>query len=298
MKPLHYTTEKKIGDKEKINVEIRLSDDCKNGYCDFAITGTIYRKKSNGTWEDALSGCIHEEILKYFPEFSDFVALHLSNSHGQPMCAVENGIYWLKEDLKKGADYLGISEDLARTLCLSDKEYFKYQLFATGIVSEWREKAKKAIAHLETLCGQSFEDYDKPKVMTISGQEIEKVTLNIGNGYYTEEAIKARERKAEEDKRKDARAKLIARYDNEIRKANFEKVVMLAVFDYFGTTENVIFYEYKYELCFGWQNTYGLNSHYRQYTEKELQEFRRECDVVGMFSLTLTLNDGKTIKAV
>ena len=170
MKPLHYTTEKRIGDKKKINVEIRLSDDCKNGYCDFAITGTIYRKKSNGTWETALAGCIHEEILKYFPEFSDFVALHLSNSKGQPMYAVENGIYWLKDDLKKGADYLRISESVAMQLS-ADKDYFKYQLFALGIASGWKQDADKAIAHLEQLTGETFEDYENPKIVELSQEE-------------------------------------------------------------------------------------------------------------------------------
>lgn len=294
MKPLKYKEIKPINGSKRAVIEIELSDDFKNGYCDFHVS-RYYEKLVFGEWRK-----IYSQKAPMFREYADLIEMNGRNSEGQPMYAVENGMYHLKDDLKKGADYLGISEELAKTLCLSDKEYFKYQLFATGIVSEWREKAKKAISHLETLCGRSFEDYENQKILTISEQEIAKVSENIANGYYTEEAIKERERKAEEDERKDARAKLIAKYDNDIRKANFEKVVMLAVFDYFGTTDNVILYTFDNELCFGWQNSYGygVNTNHRQYTEKELQEFRRNCDVVEMFSLILTLNDGKTRKAV
>lgn len=292
MKPLYYKEIKPINGSKRSVIEINLHDDYKNGHADFHVY-RWFEKLVFGEWKQ-----IYSPNLPKFREYADIIEMDGRNSEGQPSYAVENGMYHLKEDLKKGADYLGISMDQAKNLCLSDKEYFKYQLFATGIVSEWREKAKKAISHLETLCGQSFVDYENPVVLKLTDEEIAKVSANIANGYYTADKIAERERKAEEDKRKDERAKLIARYDDEIRKTNFQKVVMLAVFDYFGTTDNVILYTHNNELNFGWQNTYGVNTHHRQYTEKEIQQFRRDCDVVGMFSLTLTLNDGETRKAV
>ena len=91
---MHIAT--KETSRKKIVVEIRLDDECHNGHCDFAITGETYIKK-DGRWIHNEGGCIHDTILKHFPEFRDFVTLHLSDCHGVPMYAIENGIYFLKE---------------------------------------------------------------------------------------------------------------------------------------------------------------------------------------------------------
>lgn len=274
MKPLHYTAEKKLGDKKRINVEIRLSDDCKNGYCDFAITGDIYRKKSNGTWELELSGCIHDEILKYFPEFSDFVALHLSNSKGQPMYAVENGIYWLKDDLKKGADYLRISESVAMQLS-ADKEYFKYQLFSLGIASGWKQDADKAIAHLEQLTGETFEDYENPKIVELSQEEREKIETRIGKGYYSPESCAERARKEKEEEQREKRLKIISFYNEKVYNAERERDIMLAVFEQFGTTDNVILYDHRNLVTFNW-NEPKWATYNKKWTEDEVLRFEQE----------------------
>ena len=274
MKPLHYTTEKRIGDKKKINVEIRLSDDCKNGYCDFAITGTTYRKKSNGTWELELLGCIHEEILKYFPEFSDFVALHLSNSYGQPMYAVENGIYWLKEDLKKGADYLRISESVAMQLS-ADKDYFKFQLFDLGIASGWKQDADKAIAHLEELTGETFEDYENPKIVSLSQEERARIETLVGKGYYSAESCAERARKEKEEEQREKHLKIIRYYNEQVYKAECERDIMLAVFDQFGTTDNVILYNHTNLLTFNW-NEPKWATYNKKWTAEEVLSFEQE----------------------
>ena len=274
MKPLHYTTEKRIGDKKKINVEIRLSDDCKNGYCDFAITGEIYRKKRNGTWELGLCGCIHDEILKYFPEFSDFVALHLSNSYGQPMYSVENGIYWIKQDLKKGADYLRISESVAMRLS-ADKDFFKFQLFDLGIASGWKQDADKAIAHLEQLTGETFEDYENPKIVELSQEERARIETLIGKGYYSAESCAERARKEKEEEIRVKRERLEKRLSEDIRKAECEKDIMLAVFDAFGTTDNVIIYNHKNLVTFNWSEPMWA-TYKRKWTEQEVKTFEYE----------------------
>lgn len=166
MKPLYYKEIKPINGSKRAVIEIKLHDDYKNGHVDFHVY-RWFEKLVFGDWKQ-----IYSPNLPAFREYSDIIEMDGNNSEGQPMYAVENGMYHLKEDLKKGADYLGISMDQAKNLCLSDKEYFKYQLFAMGIVSEWREKAKKAISHLETLCGQSFVDYDNPVVLKLTDEEI------------------------------------------------------------------------------------------------------------------------------
>ena len=51
----------------RIDVEITLSDDCKNGVCHFSITADIYERRANGRYVWISGGCQHEEIEKHFP---------------------------------------------------------------------------------------------------------------------------------------------------------------------------------------------------------------------------------------
>lgn len=177
----------------KITVNIRLSDDCKNGICEFAITADIYERRKNGRFEWTAGGCQHEEIMKHFPEFSDFIRLHLSNVYGQPMYPVENGLYWLKyEGVEKCAEYLRISADQAAQLS-KEKDFFKYQLFALGIVGQWRREADAAICHLEELTGEKFVNPYEPEnekfVLRITDEEKQIILAAINAGNYTLEAI-------------------------------------------------------------------------------------------------------------
>ena len=55
----------------------------------FSLTGRIVEKG-----EESVSGTIHEEILKVFPEIADIASLHLSDIDGKPMHSFENGKYW------------------------------------------------------------------------------------------------------------------------------------------------------------------------------------------------------------
>lgn len=50
-------------------------------------------KTEFGIFESESFGCIHDEILKHFPEMNDIISLHLSDTDGIPMYAVENGYY-------------------------------------------------------------------------------------------------------------------------------------------------------------------------------------------------------------
>ena len=273
MKPLNYSTKKQISEKKRIIVDIRLSDDCKNGYCDFAITGEVW-EKSNGRWEMSLGGCIHEEILKYFPQFSDFVLLHLSNSHGQPMYAVENGMYWLKEDLKKGADYLRISESVAMQLP-ADKDYFRYQLFALGIVSGWKQDADKAIKHLEELTGETFEDYENPRILELSQEERARIETLLGRGYYSPESIAKRAEEERNEKRRVERERLCKRLNDDVWKAEAERDIMIEIFDMFGTTDNVIIYSHKNLVTFNWTEPKWA-TYDKRWTEEEVLNFEHE----------------------
>ena len=97
---LIYKTSKVIGDNV-IYVTIRLNDECKNGHQDFAITGDIYKGQNKADRNHIAGGCIHEEILKHFPQFAPFVLLHLCDYKGIPAHPTANGFYHLTNGFNK-----------------------------------------------------------------------------------------------------------------------------------------------------------------------------------------------------
>lgn len=56
----------------------------------FSVTATLYENR-----RDVAGGCMHEDVLRHFPDLADLVALHLSSIDGAPMYGVENGFYHL-----------------------------------------------------------------------------------------------------------------------------------------------------------------------------------------------------------
>lgn len=272
MKPLKYTTSKNT-EKTRFDVIIELGDDCHNGNCDFSITATGYRKEK-GRWVLEFGGCCHDEILKRFPEFAPFVALHLSSSKGVPMYAVENGRYILeKEGVEKCAEYLRISVDTARQLDSTNKDLFKYQLFALGIVEKWEKEAKEAIAQLEGLCGYSFEDYEEPRhSLVLTDEEREEVERKISEGFFTPEAVAKRKEEKERKEREEKRAKLVQYYDDKIRKYETEREIMTLIFDTFGTDRNVIYYDHRNTIAFNWSEP-QFATFEKHWTRKEVAKF-------------------------
>lgn len=261
-----FRTSKVFDDKKKrIDVTIRVDDQCGNGCCDFAITADIY--ELHGTrWVNTMGGCCHDEILKVFPEFADFVSLHSSNVHGQPMYPEANGYYFLtKYGVKKCAEYLRIDEQTAKLLS-EDKQFFKYQLFALGIVDKWQAEADKAIKHFEELKGEKWVNPYTPNeethVTKLTEDEKTHVEDLMRTGYYTIERIKERIDKEKAEKKERDRRNLIEYYDKKNRELELEKSVYLCVFDVLGTTENVIYYTHSNTICFNW----------REYGDKWTQE--------------------------
>jgi len=72
-----------------LTVDIELTHIKGNKKPSFSVTGNI---------KDDVSGCIHKEILKEFPDLKDVVALHLADDDGMPMYALENGWYWMQQN--------------------------------------------------------------------------------------------------------------------------------------------------------------------------------------------------------
>lgn len=191
---LRFNVEKRIDDNI-ICVQIRLSDNCKNGYADFSMTGEIYSKRKTGSCM-ICCGCCHEEILKVFPEFKIFADLHLSDSQGTPMYAVENGYYFFKRgEYAKVKSYLRLTDE---EMCLlvnnvSDKEHFAYQLHKLGLPERWKSEADEAIKILEQLVGYEYEETStKLRGIGLTDEEIAKIRQKEQEGYYTTEAITLR----------------------------------------------------------------------------------------------------------
>lgn len=76
------------GTEYTITATVRYDDNCNNGHNTFSITGMIDR---NGYHE--VSGCIHGEIAKHFPQLRPYIKWHLTSTDG-PMHYVANSLYW------------------------------------------------------------------------------------------------------------------------------------------------------------------------------------------------------------
>ncbi len=77
----------KLNARETLTATLKISR-VGNASGFFSLTGEI-RDDGIVAW-----GCLHDEILKAWPDLADAVALHLSDEDGAPMHAQANGWYW------------------------------------------------------------------------------------------------------------------------------------------------------------------------------------------------------------
>lgn len=263
----------------KMNVRISLGDYGKNGICDWSITADIYEKRRNGRFVWCASGCCHDEILKYFPEFKLFIDLHLCNHYGQPMYPAENGFYHLKNSDKRNTmDYLRITETEYNILHdnAEDKLYFTYLLYTLGIVDRWKQESLKAIKQLEALTGNTWENPYKPEnerfALKLTDEERTLIGNRIKEGYYTSEAIQARKDQKKRKEYEKKRNEIIADCKKEMQKAENRKLIRLAILDAGIPLKNVIYYDHSNELVFNW------NDRETKVTKNQFDEFVKTVD--------------------
>jgi hypothetical protein len=86
-----------------------------NAHPYFTVTADIY--KPDRSHNPIACGCMHEEVLRYFPEMAPLVALHLANAdNGEPTYGEDNGFYWLAGALDGlGERYHGGSGDSGKS---------------------------------------------------------------------------------------------------------------------------------------------------------------------------------------
>ena len=124
--------ENDFGNNEKIVVEIRLSDPCKNGHDDFSITADIYEQRGARYYHSSC-GCLHDDILKHFPEFQIFVDLHLCDDNGVPMYPVLNNPYTGFFAVQKGQSIIQAIQSVLPELKLKAKR-------AIDLLKEWTKE--------------------------------------------------------------------------------------------------------------------------------------------------------------
>lgn len=245
------------GNTYKVITTIKLHDECKNGTCSWSITGILQQKKGNGRFYDIGHGCIHEEILKASPKLKMFVDLHLCDWRGTPLYPVENGYYFLQKDKKQAKEYLRVTDEEMEILSKCDnKEYFKYQLFALGIVERWQAESKKAIQALEELTGDVWVNPYK------ESEERHRFVLS-------DEERKEAERIAKIEKRKN---EVIKTFEKRINKATKEKDVKLAILGAGLLSDNYIYYVEGNNVVFNYY------SYHDKVTEEEYNNMLKNID--------------------
>ena len=191
---------------ESITVKIRLNETGKNGHEDFSATGEVYEAGKPRTDKYMIScGCVHESILKAFPEFKIFVDLHLSDADGVPMYAIANGYYHLRQgfnNLKpheesfaaKFCEYYRLNlEQFEAVNIAGDENHFGVIVEKIGIRKMWKKQAEEGIKLLEKLTGKKFEDTaTRSNWYGLNPEEREKMEERINSGYYSPEAIEDR----------------------------------------------------------------------------------------------------------
>lgn len=147
-KLVYNKSKKVIIDGKTFNLKITLSldDDCKNGEYEFSATYSMYKgRRIESYGSDKLL------LQEHFPEFKQFISLHLSNFEGKPMYYLQNGFYLMKNqnDVIK---YLRITEnELASLNKAMDIQVFEFLLINLGIIDRWKNEANEAIKLIETL---------------------------------------------------------------------------------------------------------------------------------------------------
>lgn len=275
---LYYNATRTVG-KIRVDVKVRLSDDCKNGFNEFAITGTIYERQPNGRWIITGGGCCHEEILRFFPKLKPFVNLHLSDAKGAPMYPDANGFYHLQNSGKDVVmRHLRISEEefdqIATTA--SDQLCLKYLLYNMGVVARWEQEAKAAIATLETMTGMKFKDDSRRyQLAPLLPEEAELIESRMSAGHYEPHAIECRRVQAAEDKRRKQIQDLQAEAAKQIKKINAAITVKVYLLESGMSIDNFIYYDHINTGEFNWRDGYSTRE---KVTKEELDAFLARVD--------------------
>lgn len=266
---MKYTEKREVmhlDKKHEIIVSIRLDDECKNGFDEFAITGEVYWVRKNGRRTFMVGGCIHDEIAEHFPHLSTFIKLHLCDNSGIPMYAVENGFYQLQKGrVDAMARHLRATNEEAEVLATAeDEKHLKYLISKVGLLQKWREEAAMAIAQLEELCGKKYKPQNgnsRLDKLLVNDEEKKLFSQREEDGYYSE----SNREKRKEEKIREEREKRISQlqewYKKESNSLELEFQLKLQILK-LTLKDNFIYHSHINTVKFNWRN----------YAEKFTQE--------------------------
>lgn len=271
-------TETRIYKGYKVTVNVRLSDDCRNGHADFAITADIYEKNKYDFWKWAAGGCCHKEIAVVFPELQPFIALHLCDAKGAPMYAQGNGFYHLRNSSEiVTRDYLRIDHKEYTRLKreAEDELYITFLLEEMGIVVRWEEEARAAIRQLKQLTGETFEDNSMRYQFTpLTAEQRELIHTRLAEGYYSPENIRKRKHEARLAAKRKKIDELKTRAANAKAKIEQELSVKLYVLRCGMPLDNFIYYDHTNKGVFNWLE----GSCYERVTQTQFDRFLKKVD--------------------
>lgn len=248
----------------RLDITVRLNDECENGHQDFAITADIYEKTERGL-RNVGGGCCHDEILAVAPELAPFVRLHLSDYLGRPMYASANGFYHLKNGFNatkaddtafptEFCEYYRITPKQFKALAKCETELqYKIALQSLDIIDQWKVEADSAIALLESLTGQTFVvDSVRSQYTPPTAEEVEAENERIASGYYSAKAKRQRE-KAKADA---IVAKMRQTLEDSLAERQLEFDVKCKVLKVGGPAalKASIFYNHTKTLAFNWSS--------------------------------------------
>lgn len=254
MERLVYKTAVKSANGETTIIRIKLADDCKNGHQDFSVTCDIIF-----SGRDIGGGAAHEHINKVtHGNFADFISLHLADSNGIPMYAVENGYYHITKAKLTQEDFCRcyrVTPAQYKKLCkAADKDHFNILLNSLGIIKQWKKQADKAIRRLEELTGETFTVNMSRNPYTSPTEEQRALYVSRKKqGYYTARATKKRQRLALKVVKENKVRELWKNYSEEVRKATDRLRVDLVLVDKLGN-KGPIYYDHTNTVVFNWRD--------------------------------------------
>lgn len=153
---LSYKESKRIGNT-RVVIKIEVN---KSNHVYLSVCGEVYDTTNSYRGRLESSGQCTKEMREFYPEFHDFLDLHLSDLDGKPMYAVDNGLYFLRHVGKDNISvdtikrHFRIDADEANKLIAMDE--FSQLGRIASYVPRWKQEMNDAIERLEQLCGEKL----------------------------------------------------------------------------------------------------------------------------------------------